>query len=107
MHISVYAIDDDASVCRYQHLTLDVSHRNHTIKREGMCCLHNARSIERKSTFKVNFYNFEIKIDLLEEDGWGLDSFYIFVDTHPPPPPPSLYCSPLTQHTFILLHVPC
>lgn len=102
MHISVYAIDDDASVCRYQHLTLDVSHRNHTIKREGVCCLHNARSIERKSTFKVNFYNFEIKIDLLE-DGWGLDSLYIFVDT-----PPPLSIARLFPHTHsFLLHVPC
>lgn len=55
MHISVYAIDEDASVCRYQNLNLDVSHRNHTIKREAICCLHNAIGIERKSTFKVNF----------------------------------------------------
>lgn len=69
MHISVCVIDEDASVCRYHNLTLDVNHRNHTIKHKGMCCLHNARSIERKSTFKVNFYNFEIKINLLEEDG--------------------------------------
>lgn len=59
MYVSVtsiyYVIDEDASVCWYQNLTLDVSHRNHTIKREGMCCLHNAIGIKRKSTFKVNF----------------------------------------------------
>lgn len=55
MHISVYVIDEDASVCRYQNLTLDVNHGNHTIKREAMCCLHNAIGIEHKSTFKVNF----------------------------------------------------
>lgn len=93
MHISVCVIDEDASVCRYQNLTLDVSHRNHTIKREGMCCLHNAIGIKRKSTFKVNFWNW-ITIGFIK-GGWRcLDSLYIFVDTHPPPP--SLYRSPFS-----------
>lgn len=95
-------IDEDASVCRYTRIwpLHDVSHRNHTIKREGMCCFHNAIGIKRKSTFKINFWNW-ITIGFIK-GRWAVSRFSLYLRWHPPPLSLSLAFSPTHIHFYYM-----